>query len=143
MTVSQSDHLTSYELTGERLSPRQMRVDTGDTEILVGRDANPVEFFLGAVLGCLNSTGTVVARDLGMDIDGLSVTVRGDVDYASYLGEETRTRPGLQGLDVEIVVDTAASDEIVATWLTRVEERCPVTDNVENHTPIELSVEST
>ncbi|MFC3959322.1 OsmC family protein [Halovivax cerinus] len=140
--MTQTDSLTTYELTGERLSPRRMRIDTGDGEFVVGADANPVEFFLGAVLGCLNSTGSVVARDMDIAIDELTVRVAGDVDYATYRGEASDARPGLQALDVAISVESDADEETLDAWLDAVENRCPVTDNVANETAITVTVES-
>ncbi|WP_290813626.1 OsmC family protein [Halovivax sp.] len=140
--MTRSTELTTYELTGERVSPKRMRIDTGDAEFVVGHDVNPVEYFLGAVLGCLNSTGTMVARDMDLAIDEMEVAIEGGVDYASYRGEASEARPGLQGLDVTITVDADADEETLTEWLAAVEARCPVTDNVENETSLELSVES-
>ncbi|MEA5388132.1 OsmC family protein [Haloarculaceae archaeon H-GB11] len=88
--MSDSD-LSMYELTGTRTSPQRMRVDTEDASFEIGRDVNPVEYFLGSILGCLNSTGTMVARDMGIDVEELEVTIEGGVNYATYLGEDSRT----------------------------------------------------
>ncbi|WP_049888838.1 OsmC family protein [Natronococcus occultus] len=140
--MTPSNEPTTYELTGERLSPGRTRIDTGDAEFVVGKDVNPVEYFLGAVLGCLNSTATMVARDMGLSIDEMELRVEGDVDYASYRGEPTDARSGLQELTVTIAVEADADDETLESWLEAVEDRCPVTDNVENETPLEIAVES-
>ncbi|MEA5406154.1 OsmC family protein [Haloarculaceae archaeon H-GB2-1] len=88
--MSDSD-LSMYELTGTRTSPQRMHVDTEDASFEIGRDVNPVEYFLGSILGCLNSTGTMVARDMGIDVEELEVTIEGGVNYATYLGEDSRT----------------------------------------------------
>ncbi|NKE36600.1 OsmC family protein [Natronococcus sp. JC468] len=133
---------TTYELTGERLSPRRTRIDTGDAEFVVGKDVNPVEYFLGAVLGCLNSTATMVARDMELSIEEMELQIEGDVDYASYRGEPSDARSGLQGLEVTIAVEAGADEEALESWLEAVEDRCPVTDNVENETPLAVAVES-
>ncbi|MFC4541345.1 OsmC family protein [Halosolutus amylolyticus] len=142
MTRPDSDDLTTYELTGERHSPKRMRIDTGDAEFVVGKDVNPVEYFLGAILGCLNSTGTMVARDMDIAIDDMTVTIEGGVDYASYRGEQSDARPGLQDLDVTIAVETDADEDDVDAWLAAIEDRCPVTDNVENETSLDVAIES-
>ena len=134
-------NLSTYELTGTRISPKRMEIDTGDASFVVGRDVNPVEYFLGSVLGCLNSTTTMVARDMDIDIDELEVTVEGGVNYARYRGEESPDRPGLQGLDVTVSVDADADDEELEALLAAVEERCPVTDNVENETSIDVRLD--
>ena len=133
------DAVTSYRLTGTRLSPKRTRVDTGDAEFVVGKDVNPVEYFLGAVVACVNSTGTMVARDMGLDIESLDITVEGDVDYARYRGEPSDARPGLQSIGLSLDVTADADEATLEEWVERIEARCPVTDNVANHTP--LSVE--
>ncbi|RQG95516.1 OsmC family protein [Natrarchaeobius chitinivorans] len=140
--MTRSETLTTYELTGERLSPKRTRIDTGDAEFVVGKDVNPVEYFLGAIIGCLNSTATMVARDMDLEIDDMEISVEGDVDYASYRGEPSDVRPGLQDLEVTISVVADADDDELAAWLAAVEDRCPVTDNVENETALEVAVES-
>ena len=140
--MTENSDLTVYELTGTRQSPKRMRVDTGDAEFVIGKDINPVEYFLGSILGCLNSTGTMVAHDMNIDLDEMTVTVNGAVDYASYRGEPSDARPGLQDLEVAISVATDADDEMLSNWLAAVKERCPVTDNVENETMLDIEVTS-
>ncbi len=130
---------THYEVAASRLSPKRTRVDTGDAEFVVGKDVNPVEYFLGSVLACLNSTGTMVARDMDIDIESLEATVEGDLNYATYRGEEIEDRAGLQGLDVTLSVETEGDADLDA-WLTAVKERCPVTDNVENETALSVTL---
>lgn len=131
---------THYEVTASRVSPKRTRVDTGDAEFVVGKDVNPVEYFLGSVLACLNSTGTMVARDMDIDIKSLEATVEGDLNYATYRGEEVEDRAGLQGLDVTLSVETEDDADLDA-WLTSVKERCPVTDNVENETDLSVTLD--
>jgi uncharacterized OsmC-like protein len=130
---------THYEVTASRVSPKRTRVTTDDAEFVVGNDVNPVEYFLGSVLACLNSTGTMVAHDMDIDIESLEATVEGDVNYATYRGEESEDRPGLQGLDVTLAVETE-SDADLDAWLTAVKERCPITDNVEHETGLSVTL---
>ena len=134
--------LSWYTLEGTRVSPRRTVVDTGEAEFEVGRDVNPVQYMLGAVAGCLNSTATMVARDMDIRIEELTITVEGGVDYTAFKGEETDARPGFQGLEVALEIDADASDEDLEAWLEAVKARCPVTDNVENETGIDVTLES-
>jgi len=132
--------LTHYEVRASRVSPKRTSVDTGDAEFTVGKDVNPVEYFLGSVLACLNSTGTMVARDMDIDITSLEASIEGDVNYATYRGEDVDDRAGLQGLEVSLSVETAGDADIEA-WLAAVKARCPVTDNVENETGLTVTLE--
>jgi uncharacterized OsmC-like protein len=133
--------LSTYELTGTRTSPHRMAVDTDDATFEVGRDANPIEYLLGSLLGCVNSTASAVARDMDIEIDELEATVSGGVNYAAYKGEETDDRAGIQGIDVTLSVVADADEARLQEWLAAVERRCPVTDNVANETPIDLDLE--
>ena len=133
--------VTSYRLTGERVSPKRTRVDTGDATFVVGKEVNPVEYMLGAVVACLNSTGTMVARDMDVDIDELTMTVEGDVDYARYRGEETDARSGLQEITISLSVAADADEGTLQTWRSRVEDRCPVSDTVANDTPLSVELD--
>lgn len=135
-----ASELTHYRLTGTRMSPKRTRVDTGSAEFVVGRDGNPVEYFLGGVVACVNSTGTMVARDMDIDIRELDIVVEGDVNYARYRGEESTDRPGLQGLEVSLSVESDADEATLAEWIEAIEARCPVTDTVENETAISVSL---
>lgn len=131
--------MTHYEVRASRVSPKRTRVMTDDAEFVVGKDVNPVEYFLGSVLACVNSTGTMVARDMDIDIESLEATVEGDVNYATYRGEDVADRAGLQGLDVTLSVETAGDADLDA-WLQGVKDRCPVTDNVENETGLSVTL---
>ena len=140
--MSEDDsELSWYTLEGTRESPRRMTVDTGEATFEIGRDVNPVEYLLGSVAGCLNSTATMVARDMDVQIGELTVIVEGGVNYDSYMGTETDDRPGLQGLEVTLEIDADANDEELEAWLEAVKTRCPVTDNVENETGIDIGLE--
>jgi len=115
-------------------------VTTEDGEFIVGHDANPVEYLLGSILACLNSTATMVARDMDVEIETLDASIEGDVNYGKYLGKPTEDRPGLQGLDVTLSVETAGDADLDA-WLSAVEDRCPVSDNVSNETEVSVTLE--
>ena len=135
------DETTRYSLTGTSQSPRRMQIDTGDAEFVIGNDASPVEYLLGSLLACVNSTGSIVARDMDLELEGLSGTIEGGVDYAAFLGEETDVRAGFQDVRISLTVETDADEESLEEWIAAVEERCPVSDNVGNETPVGIDVE--
>jgi uncharacterized OsmC-like protein len=138
--MSDSD-LSTYELTATRISPKRTEVDTGEATFVIGKDVNPVEYFLGSILGCLNSTATMVARDMEIDVDELDLRIESGVNYATYRGEESDDRPGLQGVEVTMSVAADADEAELREWLAAVEERCPVTDNVANETGVAVDLD--
>lgn len=132
--------VTRYRLTGSRESPGRMSVDTGDGTFLIGDDVNPVEYFLGSLLGCVNSTASVVARDVGIRIEALECTIEGELNYDRYRGIDTNDRAGLQSITIEVEVTSSASDGELEELLAAIEARCPLTETVINGTPIEADV---
>ena len=132
--------LTNYTIRASRVSPKRTSIDTGDSEFIVGKDVNPVEYFLGAILACLNSTGTMVARDMDIEIQSLEAVIEGGVNYATYQGKDVDDRAGLQDVEVKLSVETQDESDLDA-WLAAVKERCPVTDNVENETALTVTLE--
>lgn len=132
--------LTEYELVSTRVSPKRTTVDTGDASFEVGNDVNPVEYFLGAIGACINSTATMVARDMDLEIEHLDITVSGGVNYDRYAGRDFDERAGLQRIDVDVSIDADASEAVVQEWLDGVKDRCPVTDNVENETFLSVTI---
>lgn len=134
--------ITTYRLTGSRQGRHHMRVDTGEETFDVDRDVNPIQHLLGSLVGCLNSTTTLVAREMGVDIDGMESTVEGDIDYSRYKGDETDARAGLQDVRVTLTVETDADEATLAALLEEVERRCPVSETLANGSDLGVNVES-
>jgi uncharacterized OsmC-like protein len=117
-----------------------MTVDESEDAGGTDEGPNPLEYVIGGQAGCLNSTGHQVADDMGLDLDRIKIEIEGDFDPAKFMSESTDTRAGFQNVTVTIEADADTDDETLEEWGAQVEERCPVTDNVQNATPMELSV---
>jgi uncharacterized OsmC-like protein len=101
----------------------------------------PVEYLLGGLAGCLNVVGHQVAEEQGLTVRTIEIDLEGEIDPRKFLGEAEEPRPGYQSLSVFLSIDTDADDAELAAWLETVEERCPVSDNIANETPLSLSVD--
>lgn len=111
--------------------------DLGGTD----QGPNPVEYLLAALAGCINVVGHMVAKELGFELRGLEVDAEGRLDPARLLRGSEDTRAGFQEIGVRVRVDADADDETLAAWLSRVEARCPVSDNLGQGTPLRLGFE--
>lgn len=111
---------------------------------LGGKDegANPVEYLLAALAGCLNVVGHVVAKEMGFELKGLTCELEGDLDPARFLGAQTDQRAGYQEIRVSLHPETDANAAVLAEWLAAVKRRCPVSDNLVNPTPVEIALGS-
>ncbi|MGV8906283.1 MAG: OsmC family protein [Acetobacterium sp.] len=109
---------------------------------LGGKDeaANPLEYVLAALAGCLNVVGHVIAKEMGFTLRGLEIDLEGDLEPSKFLGLCDDGRSGYTDIQVTIKPDTDADPATLAKWVKAVECRCPVTDNIKNATPLTVSL---
>lgn len=122
---------------------RNFKLVIDEPEDLGGTDehANPVEYILAGLAGCLNVVGHLVAKELGFTLKKLSIEVSGNINADRLFGISNEERAGFKKINLKLVPETDASIETLATWLRIVQERCPVKDNLTNSTPVHVSVE--
>lgn len=101
---------------------------------------NPVEYVLSALAGCLNIVGHLVAKEMDFKLKDLEIEINGQLDPSKFLGHSDQGRAGYQQIEVELKPEADADQETLAKWLTAVEERCPVSDNLSNQTPVEIKI---
>lgn len=102
--------------------------------------ANPVEYLLAALSGCLNVMCHIVARELNINLRGLEIELAGRLNPDKLFGKETSDRAGYKEIDVVINPDTDADRATLERWLEVVESRCPVSDNLNNPTPVHIKL---
>jgi len=102
--------------------------------------ANPVEFLLAALAGCLNVVGHMVAKEMGFTINSLSFELEGELNPAGFMGKAKDVRPGYQEIAVKVNADTDADEETLNKWLEVIESRCPVSDNISNTTSVKIQL---
>ncbi|MBJ7880301.1 OsmC family protein [Gelidibacter salicanalis] len=122
---------------------RQFKLVVDEPEDLGGTDenANPVEYLLAGLAGCINVVGHLVAKELGFSIKKLTIEISGNINPNKLFGSSNDERAGFKKIDLKLIPETDASIEILAEWLRIVEDRCPVKDNLTNITPLNVSVE--
>ncbi len=114
-----------------------------EPESMSGADAgpSPVQVLLMALAGCLNGTGHVVARERGIELQGMKITIAGELNPAVFMGATTEGRAGFQHIDVTITADAPeATEKELRAWIAETERRCPVTDNLRAETDIAVQV---
>lgn len=101
---------------------------------------NPVEYVLAALAGCLNVVGHVVAQEMGFALRGINFELKGGLDPGKFMGQDTTSRAGYQSIEVKVKPDCDASPEQLQAWLQAIENRCPVSDNISNTTPVTINL---
>jgi|TARA_B110000908_G_scaffold44817_1_gene54560 uncharacterized OsmC-like protein len=138
-----------FKVKGESTSPtkfiaktRHFKLIVDEPEDLGGTDenANPVEYILAGLAGCLNVVGHLVAKELGFKINKLKIEVAGNINPDRLFGTSNKERAGFKEINLKLVPETDAPIEVLASWLKIVQDRCPVKDNLLNTTPVKISV---
>jgi uncharacterized OsmC-like protein len=102
--------------------------------------ANPVEYLLAALSGCLNVMCHVVAREMNFTLRSVEIKLSGTLNTDKLFGKETTERAGYREINVEITPDADVDKETLARWIKTIESRCPVSDNIANPTPLHISL---
>jgi len=100
--------------------------------------ANPVEYMLAAFCGCINVMGHVIAKEMEFELRSLKIKMCGNLNPQRLFGSSFEERAGYKGINVSIAPDSDAPIEILEEWMAKIENRCPVSDNLSNKTPINL-----
>ncbi|MPQ45747.1 OsmC family peroxiredoxin [Marinifilum sp. N1E240] len=104
--------------------------------------ANPVEYILAAFCGCINVMAHVIAKEMNIELRSVKIKMAGELNPNRLFGTSYDDRAGYKGIQVVIEPDCDATEEELAKWLEAIEDRCPVSDNLRNITPVELKLKS-
>jgi uncharacterized OsmC-like protein len=112
-------------------------LDNAEPPVLLGQDqgANPVEYVLHALAGCMTTTMVYHAAARGIKIESIESELEGDLDLHGFLRLDKNVRNGYQNVRVKFKVKSDASPEQLAD-LARIS---PVFDIITN--PVDVSVE--
>ena len=139
----------SYTLTAVSLSDtkieaaiRNFKVMVDETEDAGGTNAapNPIEYLLLALAGCMNATIRKIAKERGVKIDSMQLTVTGSLNPARFAGIVKTGRAGLTSINVELSISTTAPRDVIDDIVREAEERCPVHDTLTQGTQVKITI---
>jgi uncharacterized OsmC-like protein len=129
-------------------SPARMQIQSGkysltiDEPVMMGgtdQGPAPLQVLLMALAGCLNITGHEVARQHGLNLKGMHISIKGKMNPAVFMGSPVDERSGFQDITVNIDAQfIGVTQEQINSWLAETERRCPVTDNIKDATSIRV-----
>lgn len=102
--------------------------------------ANPVEYVLASLGGCLNVVCHLVADEMSISLEGLEIDLEGDLNPGRFSGKSQEERAGYKEIRVRIKPDTKADESQLHKWLEEVESRCPVSETLTNGTPVLIAL---
>ncbi|MDD3843925.1 MAG: OsmC family protein [Bacteroidales bacterium] len=132
----------SENATKTVVTARNFKIIVDEPEELGGADAgaNPVEYVLAAFAGCLNVMAHVIAKEMNFELRGVEIDLHGDLNPEKLFGMSTEDRAGYKHITVRIKPDCDADKATLEKWLEAIESRCPVSDNLQNPTPVNIEL---
>ena len=117
--------------------------DKDEPPVLLGTDqgANPVEYALAALNGCLTTSLIYHAAAQGVKIDEVESTLSGDLDLQGFLGMSEKVRNGYEKIRVNFKIKSDAPSEKIKELVDLAQKRSPVFDIVSHPTPVEVSLQ--
>lgn len=115
-------------------------LDNAEPPVLLGRDesANPVEYVLHALVGCLTTTMVYHAAARGIAVEAVNSEIEGDLDLRGFLGLSETVRKGFHHVRVKLHVQSKADSETLAALA----KFSPVYDIVSQSLPVVVNVET-
>jgi uncharacterized OsmC-like protein len=112
--------------------------------VLLGSNAGPnaVEAVLHALASCLAVGFAYNAAAQGIQVDGLTFSLEGELDLHGFLGLSEEVRPGFKAVRLDCrVASNAPREKLDALW-EYVQRTSPVLDIMRNTVPVMLKLTS-
>ena len=112
----------------------------GEPPILLGNNegANPVEFLLHALAGCVTTTTVLHATARGIQIHKLSTELVGNIDVKGLLALDDSAPVGYESISIKMDIEADCSDEEIDDLLSFAEQHSPVCNTVCKPVPVTL-----
>ena len=101
---------------------------------------NPIEYLFTSLAGCIATAARIIAIQKRIKLNGMDMKIEGVFDTEIILGKSKENRPGVTGINVTLNIDSDMTKEEKKAFVEEIESRCPVSDNIENATPVKIEV---
>jgi uncharacterized OsmC-like protein len=122
----------------DRSRDQAFEFTNGEPPVLLGNNegANPVEFLLHALAGCVTTTFVLHAMARGITIKSLSTELQGDIDLQGLLGLDEGVPAGYERIDIRMHVDADCSETELEDLMAYAQRHSPVCNTVCRPVPV-------
>jgi uncharacterized OsmC-like protein len=112
----------------------------GEPPMLLGANegANPVEFLLHALAGCVTTTLVLHAAARGIRVTRLATELSGDIDLQGLLALDPAVPSGYEGITIKMDVEADCTDEELDDLIAFTHDHSPVCNTVCRPVPVIL-----
>lgn len=133
-----------YGAEQEHTREKTFVLEKDEPFFLLGTDkgANPVEYTLAALAGCLTTTLVYFAAAEGVELKEVTSKFEGDASLLGFLGLDDNTRMGCEEIRVTFDIKSDAPREKIQELVELAQARSGVFDMLTNRTPVSVSLKS-
>ena len=123
-------------------SPLVFEID--EPPVLCGRNkgANPVEYLLVALSGCLTTSLIAHASVRGMEIRNVESRYEGELDLQGFLGISDEVPVGYKNINIYFKIDADLSDAQKLELIEMAKKYSPVYNSVANPVPVSVKLDN-
>lgn len=112
----------------------------GEPPVLLGANegANPVEFLLHALAGCVTTTTVVHATARGIRVNRIATKLVGDLDLQGFLALDPSVPVGYRQIRILMDIDADCSDAELDDLLSFAKDHSPVCNTITRPVPVTL-----
>jgi uncharacterized OsmC-like protein len=135
-----------FKIDGESLTPACFEAKARNFKLVInepfvsGREndqvANSMELLLASYAGCINAAAHLSAIELGIKVEKICISIRGNFNPARLLGKSESGRAGFKQIDIEFAPVSNATGDMMREWLDLIKKRCPINENIVYPTPV-------
>ena len=117
---------------------KAFKFTNGEPPVLLGNNegANPVEFLLHALAGCVTTTTVLHAAARGIRIESLSTELVGDIDLQGLLALDAKVPAGYRQIEIKMDIKADCSEEELNDLLQFAQQHSPVCNTVCRPVPV-------
>ena len=110
----------------------------GEPPILLGNNegANPVEYLLHALAGCVTTTTVLHATARGITIHKLSTELKGNIDVQGLLATDDSVPVGYESIEIKMQIEADCSEEELDDLISFARDHSPVCTTVCKPVPV-------
>ena len=130
-----------YGAGSEDMSRNEAFVFTnGEPPVLLGHNegANPVEFLLHALAGCVTTTTVLHAAARGIKLRKLSTELTGNIDLQGLLALDDSVPAGYESIRIRMDIEADCSDDDLAELIAFAQRHSPVCNTVCRPVPVTI-----
>lgn len=130
-----------YGAGSEDMSRNEAFVFTnGEPPVLLGHNegANPVEFLLHALAGCVTTTTVLHAAARGIKLRKLSTELTGNIDLQGLLALDDSVSAGYESIRIRMDIEADCSDDDLAELIAFAQRHSPVCNTVCRPVPVTI-----